>query len=65
MQVAAGYTHSLFLTKGGEVLPCGKGEDGRLGHGANEDGQLAPKPVLGLERGASCWSRPVEPNRCS
>lgn len=34
--------HSGFLTRGGQVLTCGHGRGGRLGHGS-ETMQLVPK----------------------
>ena len=46
--VAAGMDHSLFLTNDGDVLSCGDGDYGRLGHG-NEEDQLVPKLVAALE----------------
>ena len=45
--VAAGCGHSLVLTDGGTVLSFGQGEDGKLGHGDQED-QLVPKVIEAL-----------------
>ena len=46
--IAAGQYHSLFVNKGGAVLSCGYGWNGRLGHG-DEETQLVPKLVAALE----------------
>jgi alpha-tubulin suppressor-like RCC1 family protein len=46
-QVAAGYSHSMVLTRDGDVFTWGSGSVGKLGHG-NTDNQLVPKRVGGL-----------------
>ena len=47
--MAAGYTHSIVLGHGGEVVSTfGAGGDGRLGHGGEED-EMAPRVVGALE----------------
>ena len=46
-QVAAGGEHSMVLTADGQVLSFGRGDDGRLGHG-DEEQQLVPKQLLSL-----------------
>ena len=48
VQVAAGAAHSLFRTEGGDVLSCGFGCKGQLGHGDKET-QLVPKLVAALK----------------
>ena len=35
-KIAAGHYHSVFVDKNGEVLTCGSGRFGQLGHG-NKD----------------------------
>ena len=44
LMVACGVSHTAVLTEGGGVYTFGNGEDGRLGHGDEED-QLAPRRV--------------------
>jgi alpha-tubulin suppressor-like RCC1 family protein len=46
-QVAAGYSHSMVLTRDGDVFTWGSGSVGKLGHG-NTDDQLVPKRVEDL-----------------
>lgn len=45
--VAAGDSHSLFLTSNGKVLSCGDGSDGKLGHGSELEYDK-PTEILGL-----------------
>eukprot|EP00947_MAST-08B_sp_MAST-8B-sp1_P003948 g3948.t1 len=45
--VSAGSDYSLFLTEDGKAYSCGNGEDGRLGHGNQED-QHVPKLIEAL-----------------
>lgn len=42
-KVATATHHTLFLTRDGQVYSCGRGEDGRLGHG---DGKNYDSPKL-------------------
>jgi alpha-tubulin suppressor-like RCC1 family protein len=46
-QVAAGYAHSMVLTRDGDVFTWGSGSSGQLGHG-NTDDQYLPKRVEGF-----------------
>jgi RCC1 and BTB domain-containing protein len=48
VQVAAGSGHTAFLSADGVLYTCGRGDDGRLGHG---DAQwlYVPKPVEALK----------------
>jgi alpha-tubulin suppressor-like RCC1 family protein len=48
-QVAAGWGHSMLLTRDGDVFTWGWGYCGQLGHG-NTDRQLVPKRVEGLTK---------------
>jgi alpha-tubulin suppressor-like RCC1 family protein len=43
-QISAGYAHTMFLTKTGEVYACGSGENGQLGTGDNES-RLTPVKI--------------------
>ena len=43
-QVSIQKFHSAFITRGGQVMTCGHGRGGRLGHGA-ETMQLTPRSV--------------------
>ena len=45
--VAAGASHSILCTAEGEVLTCGRGEGGVLGHGDEQDVHV-PRMVMGL-----------------
>ena len=44
LMVACGTCHTAVATEGGGVYTFGEGEDGRLGHG-DEENQLAPRRV--------------------
>ena len=50
--VVAGYQHSLAVTEGGTLYSWGNSDEGKLGHGDEED-QLLPKRVAGLQ-GVCC-----------
>ena len=43
--VAAGFRHSAVVTRGGQLLTFGCGEDGRLGHGNSFANRRLPEPV--------------------
>eukprot|EP01083_Nonionella_stella_P107539 311542_1 len=45
---ACGGSHTLILTTNHDVLSCGSGGSGKLGHG-NEDNQNIPKPIEALK----------------
>lgn len=45
--IACGYSHTALLTEGGELLTCGNGIHGQLGHSTEKD-QLTPKLVEAL-----------------
>ena len=47
-EVACGSGHTIVLTREGQVLTWGRGDDGRLGHGDN-GWKYIPRPVKGLE----------------
>ena len=44
--VAAGFRHSAVVTRAGQLLTFGCGEDGRLGHGASLANRRLPEPVM-------------------
>eukprot|EP00966_Prymnesium_polylepis_P131400 3039343-Prymnesium_polylepis.1 len=46
--VAAGGTHSLVLSVGGDAYSFGAGQFGQLGHGNYQD-QVAPKRIEAVE----------------
>ena len=46
-RVAAGRKHSVLCTAEGEVLTCGRGSGGKLGHGDTQD-VFVPRVVMGL-----------------
>lgn len=48
VQVSCGYTHTVVLTRNGEVFTCGSGVRGALGHGDREDGGKEARRVMGL-----------------
>ena len=48
MAVAAGESHSLALSKAGEIYSFGNGTYGRLGHGGQTN-QLTPRAIAGLQ----------------
>ena len=47
VSVAAGDKHSILCTAEGEVLTCGHGAGGKLGHGDTQDVHV-PRMVMGL-----------------
>ena len=47
VSVALGDLHTLLLTINGEILSCGNGADGKLGHGIDND-ELVPRVVQHL-----------------
>ena len=47
VSVAAGVYHSMLCTAEGEVLTCGRGRGGKLGHGDEHD-VYVPRVVMGL-----------------
>eukprot|EP01114_Cavostelium_apophysatum_P023730 TRINITY_DN9039_c0_g1_i1.p1 TRINITY_DN9039_c0_g1~~TRINITY_DN9039_c0_g1_i1.p1 ORF type:complete len:305 (+),score=-0.43 TRINITY_DN9039_c0_g1_i1:49-915(+) len=60
LRVAAGYSHSLFLSDNGEVFVCGKGGDGQIGLGDYEDRRwpvavesLKGRPIVDVAAGES------------
>ena len=55
VQVAAGASHTVLLTDKGEVLTCGRGGAGRLGHGDDQSNQLEPKVVQLLYLYSCTW----------
>jgi RCC1 and BTB domain-containing protein len=44
LMVSCGFSHTVVATEGGGVYTFGRAEDGRLGHG-NDENQLAPRRV--------------------
>ena len=50
MQVAAGWSHTVFITADGLVFSCGDNSDGQLGVGDTED-RLVPTLVTGQLQG--------------
>ena len=51
--VAAGDYHSLVVSEEGRVYSFGAGEDGKLGHGDDEN-QLTPRLIEGLRTSKVC-----------
>ena len=49
----AGFTHSMVLTEGGEVMTFGRGDAGQLGHGDTQN-QHVPTSVAALVGGRVC-----------
>lgn len=47
--IAAGSGHSCCLSADGRVYSCGRGDDGRLGHGDDLSWKYVPRPVLALD----------------
>ena len=54
VEVAAGYMHTLARTASGRIYSWGNGEEGRLGHG-DEDDRVEPKEIV-------CWQNPEDPS---
>ena len=52
--LSAGFAHTLFLTRPGQVLACGAGESGQLGTGSAEERVTSPAVVGGLASVACC-----------
>jgi len=46
--MAAGYEHSLFLMRSGEVRTCGSNDLGQLGRGMRELQDFIPSPIEGV-----------------